>query len=80
MYSNTSEPHSDIRELNPFSTEHFFLRVCSTILLKTLREKEKSLVTSDFSFSHSVFYPFGEISAIFVCKVCQLSSAKSFSL
>ena len=40
-------------------------------------EKEKLLVTSNFSFSHSVFYSFGEISAIFikfkivVCKLFQ---------
>ena len=32
----------------------WFLRVCST-----LWEKEKLLVTSNFYFSHSVFYPFG---------------------
>ena len=32
-----------------------FLRVCRTSLLKTLWEKEKLLVTSNFSFSHSVF-------------------------
>ena len=54
-----------------------FLYVCSTGLLKTLWEKEKLLVTSNFSFSHSVFYPFGELSAIFikfeivVCKLFQ---------
>ena len=34
-------------------------------LLKTLWEKEKLLVTSNFSFSRSVFYSFGELSAIF---------------
>ena len=44
----------------------WFLRVCSTGLLKTLWEKEKLLVTSNFSLSHSVFYPFGELSAIFI--------------
>ena len=33
---------------------------------KTLLEKEKLLVTSNFSFSHSAFYPFGELSAIFI--------------
>ena len=27
-------------------------------------EKEKLLVTSNFSFSHSVFYPFGELFVI----------------
>ena len=40
-------------------------------------EKEKLLVTSNFSFSHIVFYPFGYLSAIFVkfeiivCKLFQ---------
>ena len=43
-----------------------------------MREKEKLLVMSNFSFSHSVFYPFGELSAIFVqfeivvCKFFQI--------
>ena len=31
---------------------------CCTRLLKTLREKEKLLIMSNFFFSHSVFYPF----------------------
>ena len=62
---------------NPFPNRPWFLRVCSTSLLKTLLEKEKLLVTSNFSFSHSVFYRFAEISAIFirfeivVCKLFQ---------
>ena len=43
-----------------------FLCVCNTSLLKTLWEKEKCLVRSNFSFSHSVFYPFGEHSVIFI--------------
>ena len=53
------------------------LRVCSTSLFKTLWEKKKLLVTSNFSFSHSVFYPFVELFAIFVllkiviCKLFQ---------
>ena len=51
---------------NPFPNKPWFFRVCNTSLLKTLREKEKSLVTSNFSFSHSVFYPFGKFSAIFI--------------
>ena len=57
---------------NPFPNKPLFLTVCST-----LQEKEKSLVTSDFSLSHCVFYPFGELSAIFikfkivVCKLFQ---------
>ena len=51
---------------NPFPNKPWFLRVCNTSLLKTLREKEKLLVTSNFFFSHSVFYPFGNISAILI--------------
>ena len=35
-------------------------------MLKTLCEKETLLITNNFSFSHSVFYPFGELSAIFI--------------
>ena len=45
--------------LNSFPNKPLFSRVCRTSLLKTLWEKEKLLVTSNFSFSHSVFYPFG---------------------
>ena len=59
----------------PFPNKPWFLRVCSTCLLKTLWEKEKLLVTSNFSLFHSVFYPFGEISAIFIISkivVCKL--------
>ena len=52
--------------VNPFPNKPLFLRVCNTNLLKTLWEKEKLLVTSNFSFSNSVFYPFGERSAIFI--------------
>ena len=50
--------------LNPFPSKPWFLHVCVKSLLKTLLEKEKLLVTSNFSFSHHVFYPFGELSAI----------------
>ena len=62
-----------------------FLGVCSTSLLKTLWKKEKLLVTSNFSISHSVFYPFGELSAIFikfkivVCKLFQFGRVKNLS-
>ena len=47
------------------------------IFLKTLWEKEKVLIMSNFSFSHSVFYPFGGLFAFFVkfefvlCKLFQ---------
>ena len=52
--------------VNPFPNKPLFLRVCSTRFLKTLWGNRKLLVTSNFSFSHSVFYPFGEPSAIFI--------------
>ena len=44
---------------NPFPYNDTFRRPWETRLLKALWEKEKFLVTSNFSFSHSVFYPFG---------------------
>ena len=62
---------------NPFPNKPWFWRVCRTSLFKTLWEKEKLLVTSNFSFSHSIFYPFRELSAmlinfeIVVCKLFQ---------
>ena len=52
--------------LNSFPNKPWFLRVCSWSLLKTLWEKEKLLKMSNFSFSHRVFYPFEELSAIFI--------------
>ena len=67
---------------NPFPNKPWFLRVCRRSFLKTLWEKEKLLVTSNFSFSHSVFYPFRELFAIFikfeivVCKVLVWKSLK----
>ena len=64
--------------LNPFPNKPWFLRVCSKSLLKTLWEKEKLLITSNFSFSHSVFYPLRELSII--SSNLKLSSANSFNL
>ena len=52
--------------LNPFPNKPWFLCVCSLSLLKTPGKKEKLLVTSNFSFSHSVLYLFGELSAFFI--------------
>ena len=52
------------KEFYPFPNKPWFLRVCNTSLLKTMREKEILLVTSNFSFFHCVFYPFGELTAI----------------
>ena len=43
----------------PFRNKPLFLRVGRINLLKTLWEKEKLLVTSNFSFSYSVFHSFG---------------------
>ena len=74
---NTSFCQSAGRGINSVTNQPWFSRVCSTSLLKILLEKEKLLVTSNFSFSHSVFYWFGELSAIFfkfeivVCKPFQ---------
>ena len=51
---------------NPFPNKTLFLCDCSTSVLKTLWEKEKLLIMSNFSFSHSVFYPFGELSTIVI--------------
>ena len=62
---------------NPFPKKP---RACSTCLLKTLCEKEKLLLTSNFFFSHCVFYPIRELSAIFiklkivVCKLFQFGA------
>ena len=52
--------------LNPLPNKPWFLRVWNSILLKTLWEKEKLLLRSNFTFSHSVFYHFGGCLAIFI--------------
>ena len=70
---------------NLFPNKPWILRVRSTSLLKTLWEKEKLLVTSNFSFSRSIFYPFGHLSTIFikfkivVCKLFQFGRVKKLS-
>ena len=69
-----------IHVLTLSQTSPVFLRVCSASLMKTLLEKEKLLITTNFSFSHIVFYLFGELSYIFIkfeivlCKVFQFGS------
>ena len=71
--------------VNPFQNKPWFLHVCSTSLLKTLWEEEKLLMMSNFSFSHSVFYPFGELSARFinfkivVCNLFQFGRVQTLS-
>ena len=52
--------------INPFPNKPWFLHVCSMSLLKTPWKKEKLLITSNFSFFHSVFYPLRQLSAIFI--------------
>ena len=64
--------------LTLFPNKPRFLRVSCTRPLKTLWEKEKLLVTSNFSFSHSFFYPSGELLPD-SCNL-KLSSAISFSM
>ena len=70
---------------NPFPNKPWFLGVCCTTLLKTLLEKEKLLVTSNFSFSHSVFYLFEEFYAIsmeykiVIIKLFQIGRVKHLS-
>ena len=54
------------KAFNPFPNKSWFLSVCSTNLLKTLWVKEKLLVMSNFSFSHSVFYLAAGLSTIFI--------------
>ena len=44
--------------VNPFPHNNTFWHPWETSLLKTLLEKEKLLIMSNFSFSHKVFYPF----------------------
>ena len=65
------EPQDKIGDLqimlltvNPFPKKPWFKCVCNARLLKTPWEKEKLLVTSNFSFSNSVFYLFGKLSSI----------------
>ena len=65
---------------NPFPNKPLLLHFCCASLLKTPWEKEKLLMTSNFSFSHSVFYPIRELSVIFTKSkivVCNLSLEKS---
>ena len=63
---------------NPFLHNDTFWCPWETSLLKTLWEKEKLLVTSNFSFSDSVFYPLDNFLPF--SSNLKLSSANSFSL
>ena len=59
---------------NLLSNKPWFLHVCKTRFLKTLSEKKKLLIVSNFSFSNSVLYPFGELSAISSNSKCCLQT------
>ena len=59
LKAKSSSPFENHSQVNPFPHNDTFWRPRETSLLKTLWEKEKLLVTSNFSFSHSDFYPFG---------------------
>ena len=73
----TKQKNSSLVKMNPLPNYFLFLCVFCTSLLKTLWEKEKLLVMSNFSFSHSVFNPSGEFCCkfiIFKIVVCKLFS------
>ena len=70
---------SNSGEFNPFPHNNTFWRPWETSLLKTLWEKEKLLVMSNFSFFHSVFFTCLDNFLPFSSNL-KLSSANSFSL
>ena len=65
-----------LTELDPFPNKPRIKGVYSRSLLKTLEEKEKLLVTSNFSFSHSAFYLFRKLPANFI--KCEIVVCKRF--
>ena len=65
--------------INTFPNKPWFLVSAVQAFGKHCGKKEKLLVTSNFSFSHRVFYSFGELSHTFI-KLKIVSSANSFSL
>ena len=66
-------------KVNPFPNKPWFLCVCSTSLLKTLGEKEKLLVTSNFSLLFPVF-SFHSKNFLPFSSNLKVLSANSFSL
>ena len=72
-YIYSKQVIKSLRILNTLSNKPLSLRLCSKSFVKTLLEKETLLVTSNFSFSHGIFFPFGELSTIFIkLKICCL--------
>ena len=80
-----SDSNEGLGRLSLSQTSPAFYVSAVQVLLKTLWEKEKLLVTSNFSFFHNIFYPFGEFSTIFikceivVCKRCQCGRVQNLS-
>ena len=66
--------------LNPFPNKPWFLRVCSTSLLKTLWEQEKLLVTSNLIFPFAVVFSTLSENYLPFSLNMKLSSAKAFTL
>ena len=66
LMNYAQKPILHLNEFNPFPNKSCFLHVCIAILLKTLWEMEKLLVTRNFPFSLCVFNSFVELSAIFI--------------
>ena len=64
--------------IKSFAKHGLVFTVYSTSLLKTMQEKEKMPITNKFSFSHSVFNPFGEFLPF--SSKSELLSANCFSL
>ena len=67
-----------VLSFNPFPNKLCFLRVCSTSLWKTLWEKEKLLMTSNFSFP--TVFSISLENFLFFSSNLKLSSSNSFSL
>ena len=70
---------------SPFPKQALVFTCLQYKFLKTLWEKKKLLVTSNFFFSRGVFYPFRELSVIFikfkivVCKLFQFGRGQNLS-
>ena len=61
--------------VNPFPDKPWFYVSAEQVFSKALLKKVKLIVISNFSFSQSVFCPFGELAAIFIkfeIVVCKL--------
>ena len=71
MQANLATPFSRYRDefwmlmIIPSQTSPGFYMSAVQVFWK-LCEKENSLVKSNFSFSHSAFHPFGELSVTFI--------------